>query len=81
MKIENKSYEKKDALNQKLFHSLHFLDPRTTDTERESFFSKIPNFGAGADKLSRKVLGHLGYFRPIYQHPFWYSGFLVNVFH
>ena len=54
MKIENKSCENKDALNQKLFHSIYSLDPRTTDTERELFFEN------GADKLSRKCLGHLG---------------------
>ena len=45
---------------------------RTTNTHRESFFSKMPNFWAWADKLGRKGWGHLGYFRPIYQHPFWY---------
>ena len=33
-------------------------------TSRESFFSKIRNFWAWADKLGRKYLGHLGYFRP-----------------
>ena len=34
------------------------------------FFIEIPNFWAWADNLGRYVLGHLGYFRPIYQHPF-----------
>ena len=40
-------------------------------TPRERFFSKIPKFWAWTDKLGRKFLGHLGYFRTIYQHPFW----------
>ena len=47
----------------------------------ESFILKIPKFWAWADKLGRKIWGHLGYFRTIYQHPFWDCGFLVHVFH
>ena len=43
-------------------------------TPRESFFSKIPNFWAWADKFGRKFLGHFGYFRLIYQSPFWDFG-------
>ena len=43
-------------------------------TPRESFFSKIPNFWAWADKLGRKFGGHLGYFPPNYQH-------IMHVFH
>ena len=45
------------------------------------FFIEIPNFMAWADKLGRYILEHLGYFRPHYQHPFWYSESLVPVFH
>ena len=45
------------------------------------FFIKIRNFWAWADKLGRYILGHLGYFGPNYQHPFWYSESLVHVFH
>ena len=45
------------------------------------FFSKIPNFWAWADKFGRNILGHLGYFLPIYQHLFWYCESLVHVFH
>ena len=42
------------------------------------FTIEIPNFWAWADKLSREILGHLRYFPPNYQHPFWYSEFLVH---
>ena len=77
MKIEDKSFENTDALNQKLFHSIHSLDSRTTDTQIEVFFSKILYFWVWADKLGRKCLVHLGYFQPIYQHPFWYM-FSIN---
>ena len=45
------------------------------------FFIKIPNFWAWTDNLGRYILGHLGYFRLIYQHPFFYCQFLVHVFH
>ena len=45
------------------------------------FFIEIQNFCAWADKLSRWILGHLEYFRPNYQHSFWYSESLVHVFH
>ena len=38
--------------------------------------TEIQHFWAWADKL-----GIWGYFRPNYQHPFWYSGTLVHVFH
>ena len=48
---------------------------------RENFFSKMSNFWAWADILGWNVLRHLGYFRPDYQHPFWYCEFLVHVFH
>ena len=36
-------------------------------THNKAFFIEIPNFWARADNL-----GHLGYFRPNYQHTFWY---------
>ena len=39
-------------------------------TPNEAFFHRNP-----------KLLGHLGYLRPIYQHPFWYCESLVHVFH
>ena len=39
-------------------------------TPRESFFSKIQNFWAWADKLGRKFMRHLGYFWPNYKHYF-----------
>jgi hypothetical protein len=45
------------------------------------FFIEIQNFWAWADKLGRKILGHLGYFWPNYRHAFWYSESLVHVFH
>ena len=45
------------------------------------FFIKVPNFWAWADNLGRQVLGHLRYFRLIYQRPFWYCESLVHVFH
>ena len=52
--------------------------PRTTDAQW-SFFHRNPNFLAWADNLGRYILGHLGYFRSIYQHPFWYlSMFSIN---
>ena len=54
-----------------------------TDYERpmQLFFIEIPNFWTWADNMGRQIWGHLGYFRPIYQHPFWYCESLVNVFH
>ena len=45
------------------------------------FLIKIPNFWAWADNWCRSTLGNLGYFRPIYQHPYWYCESLVHVFH
>ena len=59
--------------------SLHSLD-MTTDYGRsmKPFFIKISNFWAWADNLGRY---NLGYFRPIYQHPFWYCESLVHVFY
>ena len=36
-------------------------------------FIEIQNFWAWANKMGRKILGHLGYFRPNYQQPFWYK--------
>ena len=42
-------------------------------------FLKILDFWVWADKLGRKFGGHFGYFRPNYQHPFWYSESLVHV--
>ena len=44
-------------------------------TPRE-LFSKILNFWAWA-----VILGHLGYFRPDNQHPFWCCEFLVYYFY
>ena len=35
-------------------------------------FIEITNFWAWADNLGRYILGHWGYFWPIYQHPFCY---------
>jgi hypothetical protein len=35
-------------------------------TPKESFFSKIRNFWAWADKLGSNFMGHLGYFWPNY---------------
>ena len=54
--------------------------PRTTDAQWSFLFIKRPNCRAWADNLGRSILGHLGYFRLIYQHPFWYSESLVRVF-
>jgi hypothetical protein len=55
----------------------------TTDYGRpmKPLFIEIPNFWAWADKLSRTILGHLGYFQSNYQHPFWYFESLVHIFH
>merc|ERR1719264_2412103 len=39
-------------------------------TPRQSFFSKIKNFWAWADKLGRNFMRHLGYFWPNYKHYF-----------
>ena len=39
-------------------------------TPRQSFFSKIRNFWAWADKLGRNFMRHLGYFWPNYKHYF-----------
>ena len=39
-------------------------------TPRESFFSKIRNFWAWADKLGLHFMRHLGYFWPNYKHCF-----------
>ena len=44
-------------------------------------FIKIANFWARADNLGRQILGHLGYFLPIYQHPLWYCESLVDFLH
>ena len=46
-----------------------------------SIFSLKSRTQAWADKLGRQILGHLGYFRPNYQQPLWYSEFLVHAFH
>ena len=46
--------------------ALTLLDVVTDYEHQERAFSKIPNFWAWADKLSRKFWGHLGYFRPKY---------------
>ena len=45
------------------------------------FLIEIQNIWAWADKLGRLIVGHLGYFRPYYQHPFWYSESIAHVFH
>jgi hypothetical protein len=53
------------------------------DTEKDygrpikPFFIEVQNFWDGADKLDRYILEHLGYFLPIYQHPFWYSEIFI----
>jgi hypothetical protein len=44
------------------------------------FFIEIQNFWAWADKLGRYILGHLGYFWPNYQHPFWYSESMLSIY-
>ena len=61
----------------KIFH----VDEHGLRTPRQRFVSKISNFWAWADTLGWIFLRHLGYFRPDYLHPFWYSDFLVHVFH
>ena len=45
-------------------------------TPNEAFFYQM----GFTDNLSRYIFGHLGYFRPIYQHPFWYFESLVHFF-
>ena len=42
------------------------------------FFIEIPKFRAWTDHLDGQILGQLGYFWPVYQHPFWYSFSLIN---
>ena len=49
-------------------------------TSNEAFFIKIPIFWAWVDNLSRYYLGHLWYFRPINQHPFWYHVSPLSMF-
>ena len=41
------------------------------------FFRKPQTFGLGQTN-DWKILGHFGYFRLIYQQPFWYCGFFIN---
>ena len=53
--------------------------PRTTDSQRELFFKNLELLGLGRH-FGVNVLMHLGYFRPDYQHPFWYCEFLVHIF-
>ena len=42
---------------------------------------RTPNeaFWAWTDNMGRYILGHFGYFWPIYQHPFWYSESTVSL--
>jgi hypothetical protein len=42
------------------------------------FFIEIQNFWAWADKLGQ-FLGHLQYFLPNYQRPFWYSEYMFSI--
>ena len=70
---------------QNIFTLLKFnasFETRTTDAQWGLFFIEIQNFWAWADKLVGQInFGHLWYFRPNYQHPFWYSKSLVHVYH
>ena len=50
------------ALSDGFFHKSHWL--RTLRTPDEAFFQWYPKLLG----LGRNILGHLGYFRPIYQH-------------
>ena len=52
--------------------SINFTNPMTHGlrTPRQSFFSKIRNFWAWADKLGWNFGGHFGYFQPNYWHYF-----------
>ena len=45
-----------------------------------AFFKDLELLGLGRH-FGMKFMRHLGYFRPDYQHPFWYCEFLVHVFH
>ena len=45
-------------------------------TPNEAISSKFLTFG-----LKQTIWAILGYFRPIYQHPFWYCESLVHFFH
>ena len=57
--------------HQNLICSCNFLQPNHgLRTPRESFFSKIKNFWAWADKLGWNFRRHLGYFWPNYKHYF-----------
>ena len=60
--------------------SLNLIDHELR-TLRERFFSENHKLWARAAKLVFNFLGHLGYFLLDYQHPLWYCGCLVHVFH
>ena len=46
--------------------------PQTTDTQKELFFKNLELSGWN-------FLRHLGYFRPDYQHPFWYCESMFSI--
>ena len=62
MKIKNKGCENTDAVHQKLFNSIHSLDPRTTDTQREFFFRKSQTSGLGQTNWAKIFLRIRGIF-------------------
>ena len=49
--------------------------------ERAFFLENSKLFGLGQKNWAKHFLGLWGYFWLIYQHPFWYCGFLVQFFH
>ena len=55
--------------------SRSFKNSRITDAPWSLFSLKSRNLSLG-----RQILGHMGYFRLNYQHPFWYSDSLVHAF-
>ena len=57
------------GLNMSPLHILLGLIPRTTDIQRELFFKNSKLLGLGR-QIGLKILRHLRYFRPNYQHYF-----------
>ena len=62
--------------------NIHFFEQSTDyGHPMKPFFIEIQNFWAWEDKQGKQIMWRLGYFRPNYQHPFWYSESLAHVFH
>ena len=58
------------------------VDQEGLGTPKKAFFHQNPKrLGLTRQFGCRLTLEHLVYFRPIYQHPFWYCESLFHVFH